>query len=127
MLEMPPTKSADIAGLDDEDDGGLDMTDGKNRPNKGLILRKSVDYIRHLQQLIAVQSDRNKELEGVIERMGGIALRPASDPTSDDFPSDEMAGQNDGLIIKGLENVGLEDQIEEQQDADIEREIKVET
>ncbi|KAF9968916.1 hypothetical protein BGZ65_012499, partial [Modicella reniformis] len=34
-----------------------------SKPNKGVILRKSVDYIRHLQQLVATQSSRNQELE----------------------------------------------------------------
>ncbi|KAF9215072.1 hypothetical protein BGZ59_002391 [Podila verticillata] len=37
--------------------------DSANKPNKGVILRKSVDYIRHLQQLVASQANRNQELE----------------------------------------------------------------
>lgn len=34
-----------------------------NRPNKGIILSKSVDYIRYLQQLVQMQAERNRELE----------------------------------------------------------------
>ncbi|KAF9395658.1 hypothetical protein BGZ94_006539, partial [Podila epigama] len=41
--------------------------DAANKPNKGVILRKSVDYIRHLQQLVASQSSRNMELEAQLQ------------------------------------------------------------
>ncbi|KAF9192446.1 hypothetical protein BGZ49_003422 [Haplosporangium sp. Z 27] len=41
--------------------------DTANKPNKGVILRKSVDYIRHLQQLVASQSSRNQELEAQLQ------------------------------------------------------------
>ncbi|KAG0339239.1 hypothetical protein BG000_002549 [Podila horticola] len=41
--------------------------DAANKPNKGVILRKSVDYIRHLQQLVASQTNRNMELEAQLQ------------------------------------------------------------
>lgn len=41
--------------------------DTANKPNKGVILRKSVDYIRHLQQLVANQTSRNQELEAQLQ------------------------------------------------------------
>ncbi|KAF9171787.1 hypothetical protein BGX21_006804, partial [Mortierella sp. AD011] len=41
--------------------------DSANKPNKGVILRKSVDYIRHLQQLVASQTNRNQELEAQLQ------------------------------------------------------------
>lgn len=41
--------------------------DSANKPNKGVILRKSVDYIRHLQQLVASQANRNQELEAQLQ------------------------------------------------------------
>lgn len=44
--------------------------DTSNKPNKGVILRKSVDYIRHLQQLVATQSSRNQELEAQLHGKG---------------------------------------------------------
>ncbi|GAA94545.1 uncharacterized protein L969DRAFT_91499 [Mixia osmundae IAM 14324] len=42
------------------------------RPNKGLILAKSVDYIRHLQQIIEAQAVRTEELEDTL-RANGIS------------------------------------------------------
>ncbi|KAF8982140.1 hypothetical protein BGZ52_002135, partial [Haplosporangium bisporale] len=44
--------------------------DAANKPNKGVILRKSVDYIRHLQQLVASQTNRNMELEAQLQGKG---------------------------------------------------------
>jgi hypothetical protein len=41
--------------------------DSANKPNKGVILRKSVDYIRHLQQLVSSQASRNQELEAQLQ------------------------------------------------------------
>ncbi|KAH7882271.1 hypothetical protein F5I97DRAFT_1832453 [Phlebopus sp. FC_14] len=41
------------------------------KANKGMILRKSVEYIRYLQQLVSVQASRGRELEervGLLER-----------------------------------------------------------
>ncbi|KAH9041491.1 HLH-domain-containing protein [Lactarius deliciosus] len=36
------------------------------KANKGMILRKSVEYIRYLQQLVMAQASRNRELEAQI-------------------------------------------------------------
>lgn len=36
---------------------------GVVKANKGMILRKSVEYIRYLQQLVDAQANRNRELE----------------------------------------------------------------
>jgi hypothetical protein len=47
--------------------------DSANKPNKGVILRKSVDYIRHLQQLVASQNNRNQELEAQLRARNGGA------------------------------------------------------
>ncbi|KAL8280304.1 hypothetical protein RQP46_007221 [Phenoliferia psychrophenolica] len=43
------------------------------KPNKGIILAKSVEYIRYLQQLVELHSRRNNELEGML---GGLRLSP---------------------------------------------------
>ncbi|KAF9130256.1 hypothetical protein BGX30_013586 [Mortierella sp. GBA39] len=45
--------------------------DSANKPNKGVILRKSVDYIRHLQQLVTSQNNRNQELEAQLRARNG--------------------------------------------------------
>ncbi|EJD43413.1 HLH-domain-containing protein [Auricularia subglabra TFB-10046 SS5] len=49
------------AGDEDGDDGGKDA--GPMKANKGMILKKSVEYIRYLQQLVTAQANRNSELE----------------------------------------------------------------
>ncbi|PLW07709.1 hypothetical protein PCASD_22857 [Puccinia coronata f. sp. avenae] len=40
-----------------------------NKPNKGFILAKSVDYIKHLKHLLELQSQRNSELEAELSRV----------------------------------------------------------
>jgi hypothetical protein len=44
-------------------------SDHQNKPNKGVILRRSVEYIRHMQVFAARQMDRSLELEGVLMRI----------------------------------------------------------
>ncbi|CAG8490326.1 1662_t:CDS:2 [Paraglomus brasilianum] len=43
--------------------------DNSNKPNKGVILRKSVDYIRDLKQSLRDQSSRNQKLEELVKRL----------------------------------------------------------
>ncbi|THG93098.1 hypothetical protein EW145_g8474, partial [Phellinidium pouzarii] len=40
------------------------------KTNKGMILRKSVEYIRYLQQLVGAQAERNRALEEQLVRAG---------------------------------------------------------
>ena len=51
-------------------DAGEDGADGVVKANKGMILRKSVEYIRYLQQLVAAQASRNRELERALRTCG---------------------------------------------------------
>ncbi|KAL5521609.1 hypothetical protein ACEPAF_2357 [Sanghuangporus sanghuang] len=68
------------------------------KANKGMILRKSVEYIRYLQQLVGVQAARNRELESRLAEAGIVP--PASSnslpillPGSGTDPqADELAG-----------------------------------
>ncbi|KAF9896446.1 hypothetical protein BX616_007435 [Lobosporangium transversale] len=57
--------------------------DSANKPNKGVILRKSVDYIRHLQQLVSSQATRNQELEAQLQAKNQ-SQSPTSQPTTDE-------------------------------------------
>ncbi|KAB5592874.1 Retrograde regulation protein 3 [Ceratobasidium theobromae] len=41
------------------------------KANKGMILRKSVDYIKYLQQLVRAQASRNRELESQLSHYRG--------------------------------------------------------
>ena len=43
----------------------------QGKPNKGIILSKSVDYIKYLQQLVELHAGRNRELELVVEDLRG--------------------------------------------------------
>ncbi|KAI9596608.1 helix-loop-helix DNA-binding domain-containing protein [Syncephalis fuscata] len=43
--------------------------DPNNKPNKGAILRKSVDYIRRVQQVMHQQNQRNQELEALVAQL----------------------------------------------------------
>ncbi|TDL13929.1 hypothetical protein BD410DRAFT_313378 [Rickenella mellea] len=43
---------------------------GPVKANKGMILRKSVEYIRYLQQLVNAQAARNRDLEAQLVRAG---------------------------------------------------------
>ena len=61
------------------------------RPNKGLVLSKSVEYIRYLQQIIEVQAQRNRDLERALQDAGGVGLDhsvgdPAGGPRSAAMP-----------------------------------------
>lgn len=43
--------------------------DAQNKPNKGTVLKRSVDYLRHIQTFAVKQMERNKELEVVLMRV----------------------------------------------------------
>jgi len=64
---------APTAGGKDDVLGAVDEEGGKEGPkaNKGMILRKSVDYIKYLQQLVRVQASRNRELESRLSHFRG--------------------------------------------------------
>lgn len=56
-----------------------------NKPNKGVILTKSVEYIRYLQQLVQMQAERNRELEirvRLLESGGSSHLPPSFNPAA---------------------------------------------
>jgi hypothetical protein len=69
------------------------------KANKGMILRKSVEYIRYLQQLVSLQASRGRDLEEhnrLLERelgvMRGDVPPPSSAPsTSSSSPSVESS------------------------------------
>ncbi|RUP45072.1 helix-loop-helix DNA-binding domain-containing protein [Jimgerdemannia flammicorona] len=52
------------------------LVDGANKPNKGAILRKSVDHIKTLQTEVTTYAYRVKELESLLEkyRISGASL-----------------------------------------------------
>jgi hypothetical protein len=66
---MPvPTKSEEVVDPSPTPTGSGPILDAQGndaaaKANKGMILRKSVDYIRYLQQLVGAQATRNRALE----------------------------------------------------------------
>ncbi|KAK9454554.1 helix-loop-helix DNA-binding domain-containing protein [Dipodascopsis uninucleata] len=78
--------------------------DGK--PNKGIILRKSVDYIRQLQTILEEQKRRNVELElrvQSLEKQQGITRNMESGPSS---ISQQSGESNSGLGISSSSDSG---------------------
>ena len=55
------------------------------KANKGMILRKSVEYIRYLQQLVSAQANRNRDLEQQLQafRNGDVPAASAAGADSD--------------------------------------------
>ncbi|TFK21735.1 HLH-domain-containing protein [Coprinopsis marcescibilis] len=80
--------------LEKDDDGvPVNGVDGAAvvKANKGMILRKSVEYIRYLQQLVTAQGARNRELEQELRKFRG-------EPLSSESPDvDGGIGRNDSL------------------------------
>ncbi|KAI0777392.1 helix-loop-helix DNA-binding domain-containing protein [Trametes elegans] len=52
------------------------------KANKGMILRKSVEYIRYLQQLVSAQANRNRDLEQQLQAFRGGSLPSPNSATS---------------------------------------------
>lgn len=73
-----------------------------NRPNKGVILTKSVEYIRYLQQLVQMQGERNRELEMRV-RMYEVHAMVAGMPSIPNQLPPGFAGavNNNGMMGNG--------------------------
>jgi hypothetical protein len=50
--------------------------DSANKPNKGMILRKSVDYIRRLQSMYEQERNRNSKLETQVRELSSQSGLP---------------------------------------------------
>ncbi|CAL1708540.1 unnamed protein product [Somion occarium] len=62
------------------------------KANKGMILRKSVEYIRYLQQLVSAQATRNRDLEQQLQ-----AFKSGSPPSSS--TTEDLAATDDAFNI----------------------------
>ncbi|EUC61143.1 retrograde regulation protein [Rhizoctonia solani AG-3 Rhs1AP] len=79
LSENPAAASKDdILGAVDEEG-----TREGPKANKGMILRKSVDYIKYLQQLVRAQASRNRELESQLSHYRG----PTAGSDANDNPA----------------------------------------
>jgi len=85
------------------------------KANKGMILRKSVDYIRYLQQLVTAQASRNRDLEAQVQhlqsRVVGSSPSISSPHSTDSAP--EMNSHNFHVfgdeLMNGLNGMGMVD------------------
>ncbi|OAV87517.1 hypothetical protein PTTG_07640 [Puccinia triticina 1-1 BBBD Race 1] len=87
------------------DDGQALNSAPLTKPNKGMILAKSVDYIKHLKHLLELQSQRNTELEAELK-----SFRSSSEPAQQhlnqqgaDESQDRTRGAEDQENVKGEE------------------------
>ncbi|KAJ7791356.1 hypothetical protein B0H14DRAFT_2935712, partial [Mycena olivaceomarginata] len=87
-----PKKEADEDGKDGKESGVV-------KANKGMILRKSVEYIRYLQQLVAAQGARNRELEEQLKGFRGSS--GSASPPSLDGSGLGLGGGEFGLGMGG--------------------------
>lgn len=76
------------------------------RPNKGVVLQKSVEYIRHLQTILEASSRREDELQQTIlelrQRLGESPMPPTNDSSrNDDHVSGDHGGLSGGLGLTG--------------------------
>jgi hypothetical protein len=72
------------------------------KANKGMILSKSVDYIRYLQQLVELHSSRNAELERTVDQLRrsmGSSDTPSSNNSDDRSPRELHVSEHLGAPI----------------------------
>ncbi|KAI0048867.1 HLH-domain-containing protein [Auriscalpium vulgare] len=101
-----PGLSALASPKDEGPDGsvarGPDMKDDAVvKANKGMILRKSVEYIRYLQQLVSAQATRNRELEAQLSTLRG-ADSSSSAAGSSPSPPDASSSLTSSLTSASL-------------------------
>lgn len=92
------------------------------KANKGMILRKSVEYIRYLQQLVFVQASRGRDLEEqnrALERELATLRGSLSQPPATHREHGNENGNVKGTI-DGREEGGLDDKYEWGGDMDVE-------
>jgi hypothetical protein len=76
------------------------FVDSANKPNKGVILRKSVDYIRHLKHLFEQERNRNVRLESQVRE---LSSKPAIDNNNSSSASSrsDLNNSSGGNIYEG--------------------------
>ncbi|KAH9930528.1 HLH-domain-containing protein [Epithele typhae] len=73
------------------------------KANKGMILRKSVEYIRYLQQLVGAQATRNRDLEQQLQafRSGGVPSSASVHGDGDGDGEMKLHDEVDGFLLNG--------------------------
>lgn len=78
------------------DEPSTPIEGGVVKANKGMILRKSVEYIRYLQQLVSAQANRNRELEQALSVYREVGENEC-----------EVSGPGEGLASELGLNIGI--------------------
>ncbi|QRV82099.1 helix loop helix DNA-binding domain protein [Ceratobasidium sp. AG-Ba] len=104
LSENPAPTKDDVLGAVDEEG-----TKEGPKANKGMILRKSVDYIKYLQQLVRAQASRNRELESQLSQIRGSDAAPSDPSASLLSGAGSMGGATSHLDFDGLLTIPTED------------------
>lgn len=102
LPSLPPPTPTDAKAAKE---GKEDEENGVVKANKGMILRKSVEYIRYLQQLVSAQAARNRELERALRTCGGSS----ASGHAHHLGGEGGAGELDfgGLVGMGEDDMGM--------------------
>ncbi|RIA91802.1 helix-loop-helix DNA-binding domain-containing protein [Glomus cerebriforme] len=79
--------------------------DSANKPNKGVILRKSVDYIRHLKSMVEQERNRNVKLETQVRELATQSGIPI-DNNSGSASSRSDLNNSSGVGLFGSSSLG---------------------
>ncbi|KAF9810365.1 hypothetical protein IEO21_06985 [Rhodonia placenta] len=104
----PPAEKKDGSAEPDEKDGVNGEQGAIVKANKGMILRKSVEYIRYLQQLVSAQASRNRDLEQQLQvfRTGGDAGADGAGGAADEDGALMLHEEVGGDFALGLQQYG---------------------
>ena len=85
--------------------------DGTIKHNKGIILRKSVDYIRSLQDVVKESQRRAKRLEEEVKRLGGdpklVDQEDSRRESVSNVEDEESSWLDDALVGASDESPGM--------------------
>ncbi|TFK80581.1 HLH-domain-containing protein, partial [Polyporus arcularius HHB13444] len=97
-LPTTPTTTTGASAANSAAAAAADAANGV-KANKGMILRKSVEYIRYLQQLVSAQANRNRDLEQQLQ-----AFRSGNAPAS---PVGTVDGDGEMKLHDEVDGFGL--------------------
>lgn len=109
--DLPSLTSAGANSKEKENNGGV-------KANKGMILRKSVEYIRYLQQLVSAQAARNRSLEAQLVRAGLSASAGDADGGLSSAGMLKFASSFNGSLLEPMAEGDAEMEMDLEMDAE---------
>ncbi|EPQ53724.1 HLH-domain-containing protein [Gloeophyllum trabeum ATCC 11539] len=95
----PPTPGGAAEKDKDKDKEDKDGEGAGVKANKGMILRKSVEYIRYLQQLVSAQASRNRDLEQQLQAYRAGSAPPAGSSGKEEGPEEMVLHEDAGFSL----------------------------